>query len=149
MAATEGQDLPTILLVQGSFQVPQVYDKLVQGLVARGYPVVHPRLPSCTDTESPDFPKRTLADDASTVHAELNRLIENDGKRVMVIMHSYGGLVGSEAVTEGLSRVKRQEKALPGGVVQLFFYAAFMLHEGESVLGNYGESPNNDVRVSF
>ena len=147
MATREVQNLPTLLLVQGSFQIPQVYESLVLGLEGCGYRTVHPRLPSCSDTENPDFPKRTLVDDATAIRTELDRLIEHEGKDVVVIMHSYGGLVGSEAVTEEFSRVKRKEKGLPGGVIHLFYYAAFVLEEGQSVLSAFGESPNNDVKV--
>lgn len=82
------------------------------------------------------------------VRAELGRLIEQEGKIVLMVQHSYGGLVGSEAVIERLSYEKRQALGLPGGVFHLFLYAAFLLDEGQSVLGAYGESPNNDVRVS-
>ena len=143
------KDLPILLLVQGSFQIPQVYQDFVRDLGSRGYCVVHPRLPSCSDMEHPDFPKRSLADDATAVRAELGRLIEHEGKDVVVIMHSYGGLVGSEAVTEELGRTKRKEKGLPGGVIHLFYYSAFLLEEGQSVLSAFGESPNNDVKVNI
>ena len=141
------QDMPTVLLVQGSFQIPEVYDKLVRGLVAQGYPTIHPELPSCSNTDSADFPQLSLVDDALAIRTELTRLIEHEGKTVVVVMHSYGGLVGSEAITEEVSYAKRQDRGLPGGVVHLFLYAAFLLSEGQSVLSAFGESPNNDVRV--
>ena len=140
---------PTIVLVQGSFQIRKVYDKLIGGLVARGYHTVHPELPSCSNTDSTDFPKLSLVDDALAIRTELTRLIEYEGKTVVVVMHSYGGLVGSEATTEELSFAKRQALGLPGGVVHLFLYSAFLLNEGQSVLSAFGESPNNDVKVSM
>lgn len=148
MATAQQQGLPTILVVQGSFQVPEVYDKLVQGLIAQGYPTVHPKLPSCSDTESLDFPQRSLADDANAIHTELARLIQDEGKMVFVVMHSYGGLVGSEAIPEELTYTARQAEGHPGGVIHLFYCCAFILSEGQSVLGVFGESPNNDVKVS-
>lgn len=142
------QSLPTIILVQGSFQIPQVYETLVQGLVARGYPTIHPQLPSCSNTESPEFPQLSLVDDALAVRTELTRQIEYEEKNVVVVMHSYGGLVGSEAITEELSYPKRHAQGLPGGVIHLFFYSAFLLNEGQSVLSAFGESPNNDIKVT-
>lgn len=147
--AAQTQSMPTILLVQGSFQIPQVYEKLVKGLEARGYPTIHPQLPSCSNVDGPNFPQLSLVDDASAIRAELTRLIESEGRTVVVVMHSYGGLVGSEATTEELSYTNRQARDLPGGVIHLFFYAAFLLQEGQSVLSAFGESPNNDVRVSM
>jgi hypothetical protein len=67
---------------------------------------------------------------------------------VVVVMHSYGGLVGSNAVTMELSFSHREASGMPGGVVRLFYLAAFVLGEGQSALGTFGESPNNDVKVS-
>ena len=145
-AGTEA--LPTILLIQGSFQTPQVYQNLVAGLVAHGYPTIHPRLPSCSDTESPTFPQLSLIDDALVIRTELTRQIEYEGKIVVVVMHSYGGLVGSEATIEEFGYDKRQAQGLPGGVIHFFYYASFVLEEGQSVFSAFGESPNNDVRVS-
>ncbi len=150
-ASTESaqpQALPTVVLVQGSFQTPLVYQNLVQGLTAQGYPTLHPELPTCSNTESANFPQLSLVDDALAIRTELIRLIEYEGKTVVVVMHSYGGIVGSEATTENLSYAKRQAQGLPGGVIHFFLYSAFLLDEGQSVLGAFGESPNNDVRVS-
>jgi len=147
--AAEQQTLPTILLVQGSFQIPQVYEKLVKGLKDQGFPTIHPRLPSCSDVDAPDFPQVSLIDDVLAVRSELIRQIEYEEKTVVVVMHSYGGLVGSEAVTEELSYAKRQSQGLVGGVIHLFYYGAFLLDKGQSVLSAFGENPNNDVRVSM
>ena len=146
--ATKTEQPPTVILVQGSFQIPEVYQKLVDGLVAKGYPTIHPTLPSCSDVDNTEFPQRSLIDDALKIRSELIRQVEYGGKTVIVVMHSYGGLVGSEAIAEELSYSKRQGQGLPGGVIHLFFYAAFLLEEGKSVLSAFGESPNNDVKVS-
>ncbi|KAL8754281.1 MAG: hypothetical protein Q9199_004455 [Rusavskia elegans] len=141
------QELPVILLVQGSFQSPVVYQQLAQSLYALGFVTIHPRLPSCTNTDDPDFPKTTLVDDALAIRLELILQVEYEGKTVLVAMHSYGGLVGSEAIPEDLSFTKRQSLGLPGGVVHLFYFCAFLLDKGQSVLGTFGESPANDVHV--
>ncbi|KAL9026839.1 MAG: hypothetical protein Q9196_004556 [Gyalolechia fulgens] len=134
---------PAILLIQGSYQTPEVYHLLVRGLISQGYSVVHPKLPSCSDTENPDFTHRSLTDDAAAIYTELSRLVNDEGKKVLVVMHSYGGLVGSEAITEELVYTNRQAKGLSGGVIHLFLYSAFILDEGQSVLGVFGVSPNN------
>ena len=148
VTSVQRQELPTILLVQGSFQIPQVYLKLVQGLEAQGYPTIHPQLPTCSNTDSPHFPQLSLVDDALAIRTELIRQVEYQGKNVVVVMHSYGGLVGSEAATEELSYAKRHAQGLPGGVIHLFLYSAFLINEGQSVLSAFGESPTNDVKVS-
>lgn len=137
---------PTILLVQGSFQIPEAYDKLVSALRSRGFVVAHPRLPSLSDHDSPDFAERSLADDSRAIEAEAKRLIVDEGKTVMVVMHSYGGLVGSDAIPEDMSLQSRRQKGLSGGVSRLFYFAGFILEQGKSVLGTFGESPNNDIK---
>lgn len=137
---------PTILLVQGSFQLPEAYGKLVSALRSRGFPVVQPGLPSLSDHDSPDFAKRDLADDSRAIETEAKRLVVDEGKNVMVVMHSYGGLVGSDAIPENLSLQSRRRAGLAGGVCRLFFFTAVILDEGKSVLGTFGESPNNDVK---
>ena len=63
-------------------------------------------------------------------------------------MHSYGGLVGSNAIPKELSFGYRKTCNLPGRVIHLFYFAAFILDEKESELRTFGESPNNDVHVS-
>ena len=140
--------LPTLVFVQGSFQLPDVYQNLVDRLTGLGYTVVYPRLPSCTDTSHPQFPHVSLYDDAIAVRSELIRQVEYEGKAVVLVMHSYGGLVGSEAMRQELNYTQRKLQGLPGGVIHLFLYAAFLLDEGQSVLSAFGESPNNDIKVS-
>ena len=146
--AAEPKDMPTVVLVQGWFQTPLVYKKLVDGLTAHGYHTIHPRLPSCSNTESTDIPQLSLSADVLAICTELMRLIEFEFKTVVVVMHSYGGLVGSEAIPEQHSYAHRQVQGIPGGVIHLFSYSAFLLNEGQSILDAFGESPNNDVKVN-
>ncbi|KAF2105615.1 catalytic protein [Lophiotrema nucula] len=137
-----------VVVVQGSFQTSLVYQKLSDTIRARGYQTFQPELPSCSNTDNPDFSSKTLQDDSDAVSLVLERLINNQGKRVVVVMHSYGGIVGSNAIPEELSYEFRKEKGLKGGVIYLYYFAAFVLDKGQSVLSAFGESPNNDVRVS-
>ncbi|KAI1506466.1 alpha/beta-hydrolase [Biscogniauxia marginata] len=138
--------MPTILLVQGSFQLPEVYQKLTMALEAKGYPVVHPPLPSLSDPENPDFASKSLVTDALAIQLELKNLIEQQERTVVVLMHSYGGLVGSEATSKEFSWAYRKGQGLTGDVIHFFFFAAFILAEGQSVLSGFGESSNIDVR---
>lgn len=64
-------------------------------------------------------------------------------------MHSYGGLVGSEAIPEELCYVWRRIRGLEGGVLLLFYYAAYILEEGQSMLETFGKSPHLAVAVSL
>lgn len=109
-------ETPAIVLVQGSFQLPEVYHKLADALRTLGYEVHQPTLPSLTD---PDLASKTLGDDASAVRFQVETLVD-EGKTVVVVMHSYGGVVGSEAVLKDLSFDQRKSAGLPGGVGEYF-----------------------------
>ena len=153
MASGTGPDSnlerPTILIVPGAFQRPIVYNALKLRLESLGYPTVHALLPTCGDAGDINFPSLTLLDDAKAVQKILKQLVERDQKTVMVVMHSYGGLVGSEAIRESMSHIKRGKDGLMGGVIRLFFISAFLLDPGQSVLAALGVSPNDQIDVSI
>ncbi|KAB8213522.1 hypothetical protein BDV33DRAFT_210117 [Aspergillus novoparasiticus] len=135
-----------IVLVQASFKTPLVYDDLLTRLRDLGYSVVLPPLPSCSDVDHNDFPTRTLAHNALAITKVIRQLVEV-GKTVVLVMHPYGGIVGSEGIPESLSYRARQARGQKGGVIHLFHYTAFLLDKGRSVLETFSESPNNDARV--
>jgi len=147
MPTSSIKEKATILLVQGSFQTPLVYEPLCNRLKSLGYPTVQPPLPSCSNVEDPAFPSINLIDDALAVRLELTKLIEYGNKTVVVVMHSYGGLVGSEAIPEELTYTNRKARGQAGGVIHLYYFSAFLLPVGQSVLEAFGESPNNDVKA--
>jgi hypothetical protein len=60
-------------------------------------------------------------------------------------MQSYGGIAGSEAVPESLTYSTCHSQGLPGGVIHLFYYAAMLLGEGQSMLSAFGDSPLNKI----
>ena len=142
------EEKPTILIIQDCFQTPAVYKDLLDRLVSLGYPTVHPLLPTCSDAQDPNFPSLTLLDDATAVQSELVRLVEREQKTVMVVMHSYGGLVGSEAILEAMSHIKRREHGLLGGVIHLFLVSASLVGPGGSMLDGLDVSPNHKVEVN-
>ncbi|KAL4949674.1 hypothetical protein BDW69DRAFT_197900 [Aspergillus filifer] len=122
---------PSIVIVQGSFQAPLVYNSLLTRLRELGYSVHLPPFASCSDVDNDDFPTRTLMNDVSAVARIIENLIKEE-KTVVVVMHSYGGIVGSYSFSESLSYKARQARGQKGGV--------------KSVLETFGESPNNDVK---
>ncbi|CAJ2505419.1 Uu.00g128130.m01.CDS01 [Anthostomella pinea] len=54
------------------------------------------------------------------------------GNVVLMLMHSYGGAVGTAAV-ESLTRQGRAAQGQPGGVVHLFYLCAYLLAAGQSI----------------
>ena len=119
---------PTIVLVHGAWHVPEHYSHFIQQLQQAGFEVFCPQLPTCDET------KRLNADmfgDAQVVRSQVVSLVDK-AREVIMLLHSYGGAVGTEAV-EGLSTSERATKKLHGGVVRLIYMCGFMLQVGESV----------------
>ena len=121
---------PAIVLVHGSWHVPEHYSDLIQEFQEAGFEVFCPRLPTCDES------KHLTADmfsDAQVVRDQVVSLVDAS-RNVIMLLHSYGGAVGTQAV-EGLSTNERARENLPGGIVRLVYMCAFMLQVGESVGG--------------
>ncbi|KAI8946317.1 Alpha/beta hydrolase fold-1 [Xylaria longipes] len=113
---------PTVVLVPGAWTAPIAYHKLVSALEAKSFNIHVPALP----TNNGDRPPNSSFDgDIQAVRQVVQRLAY-EGKEVIMLMHSYGGIAGTSAL-EGLTRKDFQSKGLPGGVVHLIYVAAFML----------------------
>ncbi|KAF9892857.1 hypothetical protein FE257_000446 [Aspergillus nanangensis] len=118
-------DLPTFVIALGAWLLPPTYDLLRGELTARGFPSEAPAHPSI----GAEPPTKTLDDDVASLRALLNRLVTDEGKEVIVVAHSYGGVVGSCAV-EGLARADREANGQKGGVVKMVYMSAFVLDQG-------------------
>lgn len=70
----------------------------------------------------------------------LKPLIEQQGKDVVLYLHSYAGFPGSSAIA-GFLKAERSAKGLQGGIIGLIFQSAFMPKVGDTLLqmigGNY------------
>ena len=130
---------PAIVLVHGAWHDPEHYSDFIQHLQQAGFEVSCPRLPTC------DEAKRLTADmfaDAQVVRDLLTSLIDKL-REVIMLLHSYGGAVGTEAVN-GLSASERATRGLKGGVVHLIYMCDFMLQVGECVGGASLPRPDPD-----
>lgn len=96
------------------------------------------------DQSDPEFTRKSLKDDADVVEVAIRKLVD-EGRTVIVVMHSYGGLVGGEAVSEDLTLKSRQTRGLTGGVAKLFYCAAFVMPKGQSIASAVGDSPDHDT----
>lgn len=123
---------PTIVLVPGAWCTPVVYDTLRATLTSRGLPstaIAHPSIGA-------EPPSKTLADDVAHLRSELVSLIDK-GKDIILVLHSYGGVVGSGAV-EGLGSAERAQQGKPGGVIMVVYMSAFAIPKGKSLLDMLG-----------
>ena len=121
---------PAIVLVHGAWHVPAHYNDLIQQLQKGGFEVSCPLLPTCDET------KRSTANmfsDVKVVRSHVTSLVDKS-REVILLLHSYGGAVGTEAV-QGLSARERAMEGLSGGIVRLIYMCGFMLQVGECVGG--------------
>ncbi|KAL4880550.1 alpha/beta-hydrolase [Aspergillus karnatakaensis] len=120
--------LPTLLLIHGAWHTPSHYSTLITALQNKGFTVHAPHLPTC----NPEFHgKATLSDDINLVRSLAISLIER-GEKIILIMHSYGGVVGTEAVS-GLALPYSGSRTGSGGIVHLLYLAAYILPPKTSV----------------
>ena len=121
--------LPTLVIIHGGWHTPPSYTKLTSALRAAGPYEVHlPRLPSTFPTRPPTA---DLSTDTFFIKSYVSSLVEA-GRTVVVLMHSYGGQVGTNAL-HGLGVNSRRERGLAGGVAKLIYLCAFALPEGKSM----------------
>ena len=95
-----------------------------------------------------------MTDDAAHIHGIIDALA-NDGKDVLVVMHSYGGIPGTQAV-KNVTRKERKEQGKKGGVMGMVYVSSLLISEGESSEDSFaafrGEPPDFfrvSVRLSF
>ncbi|KAL4798353.1 Alpha/beta hydrolase fold-1 [Aspergillus venezuelensis] len=129
--------LPTVILVHGAWHTPVNYASFIAALRAQGFPVHCPLLPSCTESLQP---KASLEDDIAAIR-ELALSLIAAGQRILMIMHSYGGAVGSEAV-QGLAAPSPSPTPPggdghgengSGGIIHLLYLCAYILPPAVSV----------------
>lgn len=111
---------PTILFVPGLWEGPTVFSQVITSLSSLGYPTQTAPLLS-TGTRSPGNP--SMKDDETFIRSVVQKLVEDEEKEIVMVMHSAGGFLGSGAI-EGLGLKKRAEEGKKGGVRKLVFLCA-------------------------
>ncbi|KAJ9244316.1 hypothetical protein DTO169E5_1921 [Paecilomyces variotii] len=119
----------TIVVIPGAWHVPATYAKLTVALRDAGYEVHIPTLPSVSN-ERP--PKADLYTDTEVAKDFVSKLADG-GHTLIVILHSYGGQVGTNALAE-LSLQARSKAGKIGGVAHLIYMCATVSLEGGSMI---------------
>ena len=135
----------TVVLVPGAFHVDSAMDILGAQLQIKGY---NTRTWGLKTVNAPNV----SVEEDSILLAEgiLTPLIEQQGKDVVLYLHSYAGFPGSSAIA-GFSKAERSAKGLQGGILGLIFQSAFVPKAGDTLLQMIGGTyaPWQDPDVSY
>ena len=124
---------PTIVIVPGSFSTPEFYETFVSYLSGHNYEVQVISLPSVGGKTA-----TTMTDDAAAIQAVTTKLAD-EGKDIVVVMHSYGGIPGTESA-HGLGKKEREASGKKAGIVALVYVAALLVKPGMSLGSTTGEA---------
>ncbi|CAI6292317.1 unnamed protein product [Periconia digitata] len=117
---------PVFLIIPGGSQNPTHYGYLAHLLQSAGYPTSSALLPSVGNGG-----KISIQDDTSFIRDRMILpFLELEGRDVILIMHSYGGVPGSAAAL-GLSKRERAAQGKKGGVVGQIFFTAMLQKGGD------------------
>ncbi|KAI1043190.1 hypothetical protein LB505_006142 [Fusarium chuoi] len=142
MTAVVAAARPALVIIPGNFSLPRFWSAIKRSVEDKGYPVEV--VPLQSSREEKIDPAPGLADDVKEAQSVLKKHIDQ-GKDVVMLMHSYGGMVGTEA-TRGLSRKEREKTGLTGGITRMVFLAAIFAPPGKSTRGLYEANPGRYPR---
>ena len=131
MFGTCNTSKPTVIFVTGAWHQPHLYAPLLDGLKKTSYPVVAPSLPSVGGSSGDDF-----AHDVRVIRKAIAEEVAQ-GHEIIVLMHSYGGMVGSAAVQGYAKGEVRSE----GGVIRMIYLTAFAMDVGLSLMDGLNGTP--------
>ncbi|KAE8378841.1 Alpha/beta hydrolase fold-1 [Aspergillus bertholletiae] len=138
---------PAVIVCHGSYHSPAPYQPLLEYLNSQGFESYCPHRPTCDlsnlnvgDINNPDFNRGpppggfpSDSEDVAVVTQLLDKLINREGKRVLLLAHSSGGWVATQAALPEFQYQPRQAHGQAGGIIGLFYYGAFVIPVGQSV----------------
>ncbi|KAJ2978963.1 hypothetical protein NQ176_g3525 [Zarea fungicola] len=133
---------PLILFVHGAWHTKAHYEDFINLLERKGYTVIVPDLPSSREPSPPNPPEADIK-----LFADTARHLADKGNEIVVVSHSYGGLISTEAFT-GLSLSNRRVHDLPGGIRTHICIAGFLLGPGMT-LEAAAPLPSNGLGWAF
>ena len=133
----------TVVLVPGAFHVDSAMDLLGGQLAQKGY---NTRTWGLKTVNAPNV--SVSQDSALLAQGILEPLIAQQGKDIVLYLHSYAGFPGSSAIA-GYSKAERSAKGLQGGILGLIYQSAFIPKDGNTLVqmigGNYAPWQAPDV----
>ncbi|KAI0889654.1 alpha/beta-hydrolase [Annulohypoxylon maeteangense] len=116
------QEKPTILLLHGAWHLPLHYRSLIDPLRNSGYTVLAPYQVTTGYDDSID--DKTHIDATNQIREYLRPLLDQ-GRKIVVVAHSAGGIVATGAAV-GLTLEDRAARGLQGGIISIVYIAALV-----------------------
>ncbi|PYH92402.1 alpha/beta-hydrolase [Aspergillus ellipticus CBS 707.79] len=162
MASIKSNNI-SVVIVHGSYHSPAPFEPLISQLAVRGIDAHCPHRPTCDlrrlnvgDVNNPDFDRDppvggypTDSEDVDVVVQVLDKLINQDGKRVLLMAHSSGGWVATQAAIPELQAKPRQADGKTGGIIGIFYLGAFVVPVGESIASFFQPKDGSFVTPPF
>ena len=139
---------PVIVISHGAWHVPAHYEPMAKPLREAGYQVYVPQHQSVGIEKDPGD---ALRNDAAAIAAVIDKNAQLR-KDIILLMHSYGGIAGCEAMGM-LNDRKSDQPRNPGAsrVKRLVFLAAHVLDKDTPMFGvrKIANVDTNEVRTTF
>lgn len=135
---------PSIVIIPGSFTGPELYVSLRSQLEGQGYEVFVGSLQSAT----PTAPEKgaTMKEDAAYFRG-IAEFLASQGKDVVVVGHSYGGIVATECA-KGITKAEREMHGKTGGIVKVLYLASVVADVGQGCLVAMGGQLGPFIRIN-
>jgi hypothetical protein len=117
---------PAIVVFAGAYHKSSCMRLFIDSLRQAGFEADSYSLASIEDST------KAVDDDEVVIRSETEKRVEN-GRDVLLILHSFAGFGGSAAMS-GLDKKTRAEYKQPNGLAGVIFLVAFIPLEGETVL---------------
>ena len=128
-ATSKAEAKPAIVLVPGGWHTIEYFSNFRKALESYGYSTEAISLP----TIGAEPPLQSFDEDVKAIRLSVARL-SGEGKDIVVIMHSWGRVVGSEAA-DGYDKNTRAKVGLEGGILTLVYVSAWAIPAGVSLAG--------------
>lgn len=133
---------PTVVFIHGSWHTPKHFERVCELFQAHRFPTSCKLQPSVGK-----LPPIGLMEDAECIRTDLKELIDTQSKDVIVIAHSYGGVVATQAIDKEFGKKDREAKGKTGGIIRIVYVCAFIVPLGESLGTTLGGAPPPDTKL--
>ena len=140
---------PSVLVFPGSFVGPVLgYQPIFDHITREGYEIkgLHPPSVGIAPKKGRDGPAPNMFEDAALIAKEVE-ILADQGKDVIVIGHSYGGVPVTQS-PKGLSKKERKAQGKSGGIVRLAYITSLVPALGQSAVDVLSQGPKeNQVNI--